>query len=114
MSSEALLGLSLIALSVSAGQVTMATEEKPKGFVEGCGLTILNRNIYFNRDFRKGQASRTGNGYSEEWPHGIIGGFVSIFTEGAVGAVGFGGDAFAMLGLNSTLATGNPVVAAPA
>ncbi len=111
MNSEALLGLSLIALRVSAGQVTMATEEKPKGFVEGCGLTILNRNLYFNRDFRKGQASRTGNGYSEEWPHGIIGGFVSIFTEGAVG---FGDDAFAMLGLNSTLATGNPVVAAPA
>ena len=73
MSSEALLGLSLIALSVSAGQVTMATEEKPKGFVEGCGLTILNRNLYFNRDFRKGQASRTGNGYSEEWPHGLMG-----------------------------------------
>lgn len=36
---------------------------------------------------------------------------MSIFTEGAVG---FGGDAFAMLGPNSTLATGNPVVAAPA
>ena len=114
MNNKALLGLSLIALSVSAGQAAMAAEEKAEGFIEGSSLSILNRNFYFNRDFRKGQSSGTGNGYSEEWPHGIIGGFVSIFTEGAVGAVGFGGDAFAMLGLNSTLATGNPVVAAPA
>ncbi len=50
----------------------MADEPKPEGFIEGSSLTILNRNLYFNRDFRKGQLSRTGNGFSEEWAHGII------------------------------------------
>jgi hypothetical protein len=88
--------LSLIALSIGTGQAAIAAEEKAEGFVEGSSLTILNRNLYFNRDFRKGQSSGTGNGYSEEWAHGIIGQFESGFTEGTVG---FGIDAFAMLGL---------------
>ncbi|HBX54619.1 OprD family porin [Pseudomonas sp. UBA2684] len=88
--------LSLIALSIGTGQAAIAVEEKAEGFVEGSSLTILNRNLYFNRDFRKGQLSSTGNGYSEEWAHGIIGQFESGFTEGTVG---FGVDAFAMLGL---------------
>ena len=88
--------LSLIALSIGTGQAAIAPEEKAEGFVEGSSLTILNRNLYFNRDFRKGQSSGTGNGYSEEWAHGIIGQFESGFTEGTVG---FGIDAFAMLGL---------------
>ena len=67
-----------------------------EGFIEGSSLTILNRNLYFNRDFRKGQSSSSGNGYSEEWAHGVIGRFESGFTEGTIG---FGVDAFAMLGL---------------
>ena len=88
--------LSLLALSIGIGQAAIAAEEKAEGFVEGSSLSILNRNLYFNRDFRKGQSSGTGNGYSEEWAHGIIGQFESGFTEGTVG---FGIDAFAMLGL---------------
>ena len=88
--------LSLIALSIGTGQAAIAAEKKAEGFIEGSSLTILNRNLYFNRDFRKGQSSGTGNGYSEEWAHGIIGQFESGFTEGTVG---FGIDAFAMLGL---------------
>jgi hypothetical protein len=90
------LKLSLIALGVSAGQAAIADEPKPEGFIEGSSLTILNRNLYFNRDFRHGQSSATGNGYAEEWAHGIIGRFESGFTQGTVG---FGVDAFAMLGL---------------
>jgi len=88
--------LSLLALSIGIGQAAIAAEEKAEGFVEGSSLSILNRNLYFNRDFRKGQSSGTGNGYSEEWAHGIIGQFESGFTEGTVG---FGIDASAMLGL---------------
>lgn len=65
MNNKALFGLSLIALSVSTGQA-MAAGEKGEGFIEGSSLTILNRNLYFNRDFRKGQSSSSGNGYSEE------------------------------------------------
>jgi hypothetical protein len=70
MNNKALFGLSLIALSVSTGQAAMAAGEKGEGFIEGSSLTILNRNLYFNRDFRKGQSSSSGNGYSEEWAHG--------------------------------------------
>ena len=96
MNNRTLLGLSLLALSVSAGQAAMAAGEKGEGFIEGSSLTILNRNLYFNRDFRKGQSSSSGNGYSEEWAHGVIGRFESGFTEGTIG---FGVDAFAMLGI---------------
>ena len=96
LNNRTLLGLSLLALSVSAGQAAMAAGEKGEGFIEGSSLTILNRNLYFNRDFRKGQSSSSGNGYSEEWAHGVIGRFESGFTEGTIG---FGVDAFAMLGI---------------
>ncbi|MFW5326161.1 OprD family porin [Pseudomonas aeruginosa] len=96
MNNKSLFGLSLIALGISVGHGAMADEPKPEGFIEGSSLTILNRNLYFNRDFRKGQSSRTGNGFSEEWAHGIMGRFESGFTEGTVG---FGIDAFAMLGI---------------
>lgn len=77
MNNKALLGLSQIVLSISAAQAAMAAEEKGEGFIEGSSLSILNRNFYFNRDFRKGQSSSTGNGYSEEWAHGVIGRFES-------------------------------------
>lgn len=89
------LKLSLVALGVSAGQAAIADEPAPEGFIEGSSLSILNRNLYFNRDFRHGQSSATGNGYAEEWAHGIIGRFESGFTQGSVGV---GVDAFAMLG----------------
>ena len=80
MNNRTLLGLSLLALSISTGQAAMAADEKGEGFIEGSSLTILNRNLYFNRDFRKGQSSSSGNGYSEEWAHGVIGRFESGFT----------------------------------
>jgi hypothetical protein len=96
MNNNKWLKLSLVALGVSAGQAAIADEPEPEGFIEGSSLTILNRNLYFNRDFRHGQSSATGNGYAEEWAHGIIGRFESGFTQGTVG---FGVDAFAMLGL---------------
>ncbi|WP_454864764.1 OprD family porin [Pseudomonas rhizophila] len=96
MNNKSFYGLSLIALGMSMGQVAVAVEQKPEGFIEGSSFNILNRNLYFNRDFRNGQSSRTGNGYSEEWAHGIIGRFESGFTQGIVG---FGIDAFAMQGI---------------
>lgn len=96
MNNKSFYGLSLIALGMSMGQVAVAVEQKPEGFIEGSSFNILNRNLYFNRDFRNGQSSRTENGYSEEWAHGIIGRFESGFTQGTVG---FGIDAFAMQGI---------------
>lgn len=96
MNNKSFYGLSLIALGMSMGQVAVAVEQKPEGFIEGSTFSLLNRNLYFNRDYRKGQSSPTGNGYAEEWAHGIIGRFESGFTQGTVG---FGIDAFAMVGL---------------
>ena len=93
MNNKSFYSLSLIALGMSMGQVAVGVEQKPEGFIEGSTFSILNRNLYFSRDYRKGQSSPTGNGYSAEWAHGIIGRFESGFTQGAVG---FGIDAFAM------------------
>ncbi|EPA99234.1 OprD family outer membrane porin [Pseudomonas sp. G5(2012)] len=96
MNNKSFYGLSLIALGVSMGQAALAVEQKTEGFIEGSTFSLLNRNLYFNRDYRKGQSSPTGNGYAEEWANGIIGRFESGFTQGTVG---FGIDAFAMVGL---------------
>jgi hypothetical protein len=89
------------ALSASYA-VSAQAEEQAEGFIEGSSLTVLNRNFYFNRDNRDGAAATYNsgkgdtNGYSETWAHAIITHFNSGFTQGTVG---FGVDAFAMIGL---------------
>lgn len=83
-------------VALAASTPLQAAEQKPEGFIEGSSLTVLNRNVYMNRDFRHGQSSPTDNGYTEAWAHGVIATFQSGFTEGTVGV---GIDAFAMLGL---------------
>lgn len=98
-----------LALCVAASSALSATyavsanaADQAEGFIEGSSLTVLNRNFYFNRDDRSAAAptynSGKGNtnGYSEAWAHAIISRFSSGFTQGTVG---FGIDAFAMLGL---------------
>lgn len=89
--------------ALSASYVVSAqAEEKAEGFIEGSSLTVLNRNFYFNRDNRDGAAATYNsgkgdtNGYSETWAHAIITHFNSGFTQGTIG---FGVDAFAMIGL---------------
>ena len=81
----------------------LAVEDQPDGFIGGSRLKVLARNFYFNRDDRKGQSSPTGNGYSEAWAQGLIGKFESGFTQGTVG---FGLDAFAMVGVKLDSGTG--------
>jgi len=81
----------------------LAVEDQSDGFIEGSRLNVLARNFYFNRDDRKGQSSPTGNGYSEAWAQGLIGKFESGFTQGTVG---FGLDAFAMIGVKLDSGTG--------
>ncbi|WP_166358626.1 OprD family porin [Pseudomonas akapageensis] len=88
--------LAVFSALASFAPLEAMAEESKDGFIEGSSMTLLNRNFYFNRDYRKGQSSPTGNGYSEAWAHGIIGRFESGFTQGTVGV---GLDAFAMLGL---------------
>lgn len=86
---------SVIAMAVAAGTSQMAlasSQSESEGFVEGSSLTILNRNLYMNRDFR-GDASQS---YREAWGHGFIGTFESGFTQGTVGV---GVDAIGLLGV---------------
>ncbi|MCQ4257791.1 OprD family porin [Stutzerimonas stutzeri] len=93
---------SVIAMAVAAGTSQMAlasSQSESEGFVEGSSLTILNRNLYMNRDFRDNGAGGTeerGQSYREEWGHGFIGTFESGFTQGTIGV---GVDAIGLLGV---------------
>ncbi|GGK08490.1 OprD family porin [Pseudomonas matsuisoli] len=89
---------SLIALAISAAVSQMAVasqQSEAKGFVEGSKLKVLNRNMYMNRDFKHGQRNGTKS-YGEEWAHGLITTYSSGFTQGTVG---FGVDAFGLVGI---------------
>ena len=101
---------SVIAMAVAAGTSQMAfasSQSESEGFVEGSSLTILNRNLYMNRDFRDNGNSppedddgnltgENGQSYREEWGHGFIGTFESGFTQGTIGV---GVDAIGLLGV---------------
>ncbi|MCF7202372.1 OprD family porin [Pseudomonas oligotrophica] len=64
-----------------------------EGFLEGSSLSLTNRNVYFNRDFRHANAAQS---YREEWAHGILARFESGYSQGRIG---FGLDAHAALGI---------------
>lgn len=88
--------LSAIALAVTAGasQLAMANaQSEAMGLMEDSSFDIFNRNLYFNRDF---QNNTGGQSKLEEWAHGITATFESGFTPGIVG---FGFDAYGMLGI---------------
>ncbi|SDG70377.1 imipenem/basic amino acid-specific outer membrane pore [Pseudomonas benzenivorans] len=87
---------SVIALAVAAGTTQMAfasSQSESKGLIEDSSLSVLNKNYYFNRDFRNNTG---GQSYREEWAHGILANYASGYTQGVVG---FGVDAHAALGL---------------
>lgn len=90
-----LVKLSCLALAVAAAgtQLAVAGQADAKGFVEDSELNLLNRNYYFNRDFKNKPGSQS---YREEWAHGVMAEFASGFTQGPVG---FGADAYGYLGL---------------
>lgn len=84
---------SLIALAVSAGSTQLAlasAQSESKGFVEDASASVLLRNTYWNRDYKNHKADQ------KAWAQGFIGTFESGFTEGTVG---FGVDAFGLLGV---------------
>ncbi len=82
------LALSLLCVHASADQAGS------KGFTADSSLRLLNRNFYFNRDFRS--ADPGDQSYREEWAHGLMAFYESGFTQGAVG---FGADAHGFLGV---------------
>lgn len=91
----------VFAMLMGMSFVASADEASPKeGFIEGSKINILERNMYMNRDYRKGgynesskAADKNPKGYGEEWGNGIIATWESGFTQGTVG---FGLDAFVM------------------
>jgi hypothetical protein len=82
------LACALASLSVSPA---FASEQSDaKGFVEDSSLNVLLRNAYFNRDYK----NHTND--AKVWGQGFIGKFESGFTQGTVG---FGVDAYGLLGI---------------
>ncbi len=77
---------------IATGSLLLAPVALADGFVEDSSAKLSTSNIYFNRDFREG----TGQSKREEWAQGFILDLQSGYTEGAVG---FGLDAKAMLGV---------------
>ena len=72
---------------------------QPQGFVDGSSLQLINRNFYFNRDFRSrgdGVFNSRQQSYREEWAQGFQAFFSSGYTHGTVG---IGVEAHALLGL---------------
>ncbi|MDN7143331.1 OprD family porin [Pseudomonas sp. JQ170] len=75
----------------------MAADEQ--GFVEDSTLKLINRNFYFNRDFRSrgdGLFNARQQSYREEWAQGFQAFFSSGYSQGTVGV---GVDAHGLLGL---------------
>ena len=84
---------SVIAMAVAAGTSQLAfasAQSESKGFVDDASLDLLLRNTYWNRDHRAGWEDR------KTWAQGFILNFESGFTQGPVG---FGVDAYGLLGL---------------
>lgn len=97
-----------LALAVSLALPVLASAAE--GFVEDSTLSVVNRNFYFNQDYRNGDAfTNPNNGERQslhaEWGHGIITDFKSGFTQGSVGV---GLDVQGLVGLK--LDGGNGVV----
>ena len=89
---------SVIAMAVAAGtsQMAIASEQsKSEGFVEDARLDLLLRTTYFNRDFRDPETSANHRDV-RSLGQGFITTFESGFTQGTVG---FGVDAFGLLGV---------------
>ncbi len=81
-----------IALAATIPACAYADDEASKeGFIEGSSLKLNLRNYYMNHDIRSPKADD-----SKEWGQGFIGKFESGFTQGVVG---FGLDAYGLLGL---------------
>lgn len=83
-----------LALAFSLPQIGLAADyQQEGGFLDESSLSVVNRNFYFNREFRDPGA---GQKYREEWAHGILARFESGYTQGRIG---LGLDAYAALGI---------------
>jgi imipenem/basic amino acid-specific outer membrane pore len=87
---------SVMALAIAAATTQLAvasSQSESKGFVEDSDLQLLNRNYFFQRDFKN---NAPGKNKTQEWAHGVTAELTSGFTQGTVG---FGVDTYAFMGL---------------
>lgn len=98
---------SVIAFAVAAATSQMAVasqQSESQGFIEDSKLDLHARTLYFNRDFRNGEANVSNanalkgkhKGYREDLGLGLKAIYESGFTQGTVG---FGVDAFGLQGI---------------
>jgi imipenem/basic amino acid-specific outer membrane pore len=87
-----LLGGVVVGLTVA--QSGFADDLSDSSFFKDSKTQILNRNFYFNRDYRN--TASTAQSKRDEWAQGLIATFNSGFTPGVIGV---GVDAIGMLGL---------------
>lgn len=88
-----------MALLMTGTAAAVTDQDSSKGFIDDATATLLLRNYYFNRDYRKGASNNFGNtrgSYRGEWAQGNTLTFNSGFTQGTVG---FGLDAYVRQGI---------------
>lgn len=86
--------LGIGSLVVAVSPLALGNDVSDSAFLKDSKTQLLNRNFFFNRDFRDNAS--TSQSYRQEWAQGLIGTFTSGYTGGAVG---FGVDLLGMYGL---------------
>lgn len=81
------------AIIMGVSQLAYSSDFSESAFVKDSSLTVLARNVYFDRDFAGDRATQSQR---QEWAQGFIGTFSSGYTPGVVG-VGF--DVMGMMGI---------------
>lgn len=90
-----------LSLAILLASPAFAASDDNEGFIDASELHVLNRNYFFNQDYRHADFTRNPNNgerqsQHREWGHGIIADLQSGFTPGTVG---FGLDVQGLLGL---------------
>ena len=83
--------LAFAVMAAGAQLAQASAQDEAKGFIEDARLDLLLRNVYWNRDYK----DHTND--AKVWGQGFIDTFESGFTQGTVG---FGVDAYGLLGVN--------------
>ena len=90
---KTIIGLAPAVLAASLAQAASASDFTESSLVKDSSLTVLYRNVYFDRDFAGDRATQSQR---NEWAQGVIATFKSGFTGGTVGV---GVDAIGMFGM---------------
>ncbi|GEM_PF-27516 len=92
----------LAVLAVAAGHAQAGAQDEAKGLIEGASLGMVNRMVYEQLDYRRGDSTRVVSGGARsdkaaEAAYGLMLSFSSGYTQGVIG---LGLDAHAYGGIN--------------